>query len=124
MRTAIPTQAATAVLQIFILINWHMTTPPVFEYSGRCRYRIQEGWLQVNHLLEQNSCACNKVTAVETVPFKAAGSQLIPSDTLAEEDLVEASASPLNRKERDALIQSSLPVTSPKKYRPRTASKR
>ena len=56
--------------------------------------------------------------------FKPAGDQPIPSDTLAEEELVEASSSSLNRKEREALIQSSLPATTPKKYRPRTASKR
>jgi hypothetical protein len=60
----------------------------------------------------------------ELFPFSAGGHQPIPSDTLAEEELVEASPSPLNRKEREALIQSSLPATSPKKYRPRTASKR
>jgi hypothetical protein len=60
----------------------------------------------------------------ELFPFSAGGQQPIPTDTLAEEDLVEASPSPLNRKEREALIQSSLPATSPKKYRPRTASKR
>jgi hypothetical protein len=57
-------------------------------------------------------------------PFKPAGDQPIPSDTLAEEELVEASASSLNRKEREALIQSSLPATAQKKYRPRTVSKR
>jgi hypothetical protein len=54
-------------------------------------------------------------------PFIAARHQPIPSDILAEEDLVEASPSPLNRKEREDLIQS---MTSPKKYRPRTDSKR
>jgi hypothetical protein len=57
-------------------------------------------------------------------PFKPSGNQPIPSDTIAEEDLVEASALPLNRKQRDALIQSSLPATSPKKHRPRAVSKR
>jgi hypothetical protein len=56
-------------------------------------------------------------------PFKPAGDQPIPSDTLAEEELVEASTLPLNRKQRDALIQLSLPASSPKKYRPRTPSK-
>jgi hypothetical protein len=35
-----------------------------------------------------------------------------PSDTVAEEELVEASASPLNQKERDGLTRSSLPMTS------------
>jgi hypothetical protein len=57
-------------------------------------------------------------------PFKPAGDQPMPSDTTAEEELVEASALPLNRKERDALIQSSLPATSPKKHRSRAALKR
>lgn len=60
----------------------------------------------------------------EFFPFKPGGDQPIPSDTVAEEELVEASALPLTRKQRDALIQSSLPATSPKKHRPRTASKR
>src|SRR5271156_4610310 len=57
-------------------------------------------------------------------PFKPAGDQPIPSDTVAEEDLVEASASSLNRKEREALIQSSLPASAPKNARPRTVEKR
>jgi hypothetical protein len=57
-------------------------------------------------------------------PFKPSGNQPIPSDTSAEGDLVQASALPLNRKQRDALIQSSLPATSPKKHRPRAVSKR
>ncbi len=55
-------------------------------------------------------------------PFKPAGDQPIPADTVAEEELVEASASPLNQRQRDALIQSSLPAMSRKKRR--TASKR
>jgi len=55
-------------------------------------------------------------------PFKPAGDQPIPADTVAEEELVEASASPLNQRQRDALIQSSLPARSRKKRR--TASKR
>jgi hypothetical protein len=57
-------------------------------------------------------------------PFKPSGNQPIPSDTIPEDDLVEASALPLNRKQRDALIESSLPATSPKKHRPRAVSKR
>jgi hypothetical protein len=57
-------------------------------------------------------------------PFTRAGDQPIPSDTMAEEELVEASAFPLNRKQRDALIQSSLPASSPKKYRRGTLPKR
>jgi len=50
-------------------------------------------------------------------PFKPAGDQPIPADTVADEELVEASASPLNRKQRDALIKSSLPAAHPKKRR-------
>jgi hypothetical protein len=43
-------------------------------------------------------------------PFKPASNQEIPADTAAEEELVEASASPLNRDQRQALIQSSMPA--------------
>lgn len=57
-------------------------------------------------------------------PLKPDGDQPIPTDTMAEEELVEASASPLTRKQRDTLIQSSLPASSRKKYRPRPVSKR
>ncbi|HTV95962.1 MAG TPA: hypothetical protein VME42_08155 [Steroidobacteraceae bacterium] len=61
----------------------------------------------------------------ELFPFSTARrDQPIPSDTLAEEELVQASPAPLNRKERDALIESSLPASAPKKSRPRSASKR
>lgn len=57
-------------------------------------------------------------------PFKPSGNQTTPSDTMAEEELVEASALPLNRQQRDTLIQSSLPAQSPKKHRARAVSKR
>lgn len=57
-------------------------------------------------------------------PSSDASHQPIPSNTVAEQDLAETSPSPLNRKERENLIQSSVPVTLPKKYRPRTHSKR
>jgi hypothetical protein len=60
----------------------------------------------------------------ELLALEPAGDQPIPSDTTAEGDLVEASASPLNRKQRDALIQSSLAATTRKKYRPRSVPKR
>jgi hypothetical protein len=56
-------------------------------------------------------------------PFKPSGDQPIPSDTMAEEDLVEASPLPLNRQQRDTLIESSLPAPS-KKHRTRAVSKR
>jgi hypothetical protein len=46
--------------------------------------------------------------------LKPADDQPIPSDTIIEEELVEASASPLNRKQRDALIQSGLAATTRK----------
>ncbi len=53
----------------------------------------------------------------ELFPFKPAGDQTMPADTMAEEELVEASALPLSRKQRDALIESSLPATKRKKHR-------
>ncbi len=55
-------------------------------------------------------------------PFKPAGDQRIPADTVAEQELVEATASPLNQRQRDALIQSSLPARPRKKRR--TVSRR
>jgi hypothetical protein len=57
-------------------------------------------------------------------PFKPSGDQPIPSDTMDEEELMEASALPLSRRQRDTLIQSSLPAPSPKKHRARALSKR
>jgi hypothetical protein len=53
----------------------------------------------------------------EFFPFKPAHEQAVPADTLTDEELVEASALPLNRKQRDALIQSSLPPAPRKKHR-------
>ena len=55
----------------------------------------------------------------ELFPFKPAADGPIPSDTEADEDLTVASAAPLTRKRRDALIESSLPVSSSKKDRMR-----
>jgi ribosome recycling factor len=43
--------------------------------------------------------------------------EAVPADTMAEEDLVEASALPLNKKQRDALLQASLPSATPEKRR-------
>jgi hypothetical protein len=60
----------------------------------------------------------------ELFPFMPAAGKRIPSDTEVEENLVVASAEPLTRKQRDALIESSLPARSPKRYRTRSASKR
>jgi hypothetical protein len=48
-------------------------------------------------------------------PFRPGGDHPIPPDTVAEHELVEASAAPLNRKQRDALIESSLPAAKRKK---------
>jgi hypothetical protein len=42
-------------------------------------------------------------------PFKTARRRQMPADTVAEEDLIEASASPLNREQHSALIESSMP---------------
>jgi hypothetical protein len=53
----------------------------------------------------------------EHFPFKPLANGRLPSDTVAEEDLVEASALPLNRKQRDALLQLSLPAAAPAKRR-------
>jgi len=47
----------------------------------------------------------------ELFPFHPR-SEALPADTVAEEDLVEASALPLSRERRAALIQSSVPVSS------------
>jgi hypothetical protein len=60
----------------------------------------------------------------ELFPFKPAAGVPLPADTEADEDLVVASAAPLSRKERDALIESSLPASPPRKSRIRTGSKR
>jgi hypothetical protein len=58
----------------------------------------------------------------EWFPFKPAREQAVPADTVTDEELTEASASPLSRKQREALIQCSLPATSRKK--PRSVAKR
>jgi hypothetical protein len=60
----------------------------------------------------------------ELFPFKPAAGVPIPPDTEADEDLVVASATPLSRRERDALIEASLPASSRRKFRTRTGSKR
>jgi hypothetical protein len=54
----------------------------------------------------------------EWFPFKPARERAVPADTVTDEELVEASALPLSRKQRDALIQSSLPARPRKKPRP------
>jgi hypothetical protein len=47
----------------------------------------------------------------ELFPFHPRSEEL-PANTVAEEDLVEASALPLSRERRAALIQSSMPASS------------
>jgi len=48
----------------------------------------------------------------ELFPFRPTRPDELPPDTVEEGDLVEASAMPLSREQRAALIQSSLPTTS------------
>ncbi|MEA3160415.1 MAG: hypothetical protein QOD95_1963 [Gammaproteobacteria bacterium] len=50
-------------------------------------------------------------------PYEPPADRPVPADTLSEEELVEASATPLKRQQRAALIQSSLPTAAPKKHR-------
>jgi hypothetical protein len=45
-------------------------------------------------------------------PFRPNGPNALPPDTVEEGDLVEASAMPLSREKRAALIQSSMPTAS------------
>jgi hypothetical protein len=45
----------------------------------------------------------------EVFPFRSKSGQEIPPDFVAEDDLVEASALPLNRGQRSSLVQSSMP---------------
>jgi hypothetical protein len=47
----------------------------------------------------------------ELFPFKPARGGELPADYVDEDDLVEASASPLSREQRRTLIESSLPPT-------------
>jgi hypothetical protein len=53
----------------------------------------------------------------EHFPYQLLANEGVPADTMAEEDLVEASALPLNKKQRDALLQASLPSAAPEKRR-------
>jgi len=48
----------------------------------------------------------------EVFPFRPKSDQEIPPDFVSEDDLVEASALPLNRGQRSSLIQSSMPPTA------------
>jgi hypothetical protein len=48
----------------------------------------------------------------EVFPFRPAVPADLGADSVGEEELVEASAMPLSREQRAALIQSSLPPTS------------
>jgi hypothetical protein len=53
----------------------------------------------------------------EHFPYKPSANETVPADTMAEEDLVEASALPLNVKQRDALLHASLPAAAPERRR-------
>jgi hypothetical protein len=53
----------------------------------------------------------------ELFPFEPSAAAPVLSDTVAENELVEASASPLSRQQREALIQSSLPAVAASKRR-------
>lgn len=53
----------------------------------------------------------------EVFPYAPPTKRALPADTLAEEELVEASAAPLKRSQREALIQSSLPAAATQKRR-------
>ena len=44
-------------------------------------------------------------------PFRPTGPAQLPADTVVESDLVEASAMPLSRERRAALLQSSMPAS-------------
>jgi hypothetical protein len=57
----------------------------------------------------------------EVFPYKPSADQPLPADTKADEELVEASSAPLNRRQRESLINSSLPAAVAQKRR---ASKR
>lgn len=53
----------------------------------------------------------------ELFPFRPRAQDL-PADTVAEEDLVEASPLPMSRERRAALIQSSMPSSGPRSATP------
>jgi hypothetical protein len=53
----------------------------------------------------------------EIFPYAPPTKRALPADTQAEEELVEASAAPLKRSQREALIQSSLPAAAVQKRR-------
>jgi hypothetical protein len=53
----------------------------------------------------------------EYFPYEPPADRPIPADTLSDEELVEASATPLKQQQRAALIQSSLPAAALEKHR-------
>jgi hypothetical protein len=53
----------------------------------------------------------------EVFPFRPGGEQRAPADFVAEADLIEASPKPLKRRERHALIQSSIAAAQAKEPR-------
>lgn len=54
----------------------------------------------------------------EVFPFRPGGAQRAPADFVAEADLIEASPKPLKRRERHALIQSSIAAQAEEPRRP------
>ena len=56
----------------------------------------------------------------ELFPFLPASDQPVPADTVAENDLVEATALPLGRERREVLLEASLPAGKAKKKRAST----
>ena len=53
----------------------------------------------------------------ELFPFKPAAGQPVTQDTVAEEDLLEACATPLTPVQREALVNASLPSASTRRRR-------
>ena len=56
----------------------------------------------------------------ELFPFLPASDQPVAADTVAENDLVEATALPLGRERREVLLEASLPAGKAKKKRAST----
>jgi hypothetical protein len=54
-------------------------------------------------------------------PFRPTHSDGLPADTVDERELSEASAMPLSRERRTALIQASMPSSSSRSGKPETA---
>jgi hypothetical protein len=53
----------------------------------------------------------------ELFPFKPAGRQPVPDDTVADDELIEATAIPLTPVQREALVNASLPSATTRRRR-------